>query len=298
MDVPNRPKRTRRPNQWKERDKEGGATSTKVSGRTGAGVETEAGISAHQTKVNVPESSPNGPPPIQPTPETPQPTSPERGSAAATLLSISATDTNPSPAVAAGTGLEEAEPPSIGAASSRASAAPTESPNREESPIRRHLRSVVGGIGAAARSLGRAAGINVSTPIQVAGASGFSGSPADSALTEEVTEVVETNETSEQLQALFQAELAELGDGGLSDEEGDEVDVHNNAVVNDPEEWDKRNQANSFCEDKGIPGQPDGWFPPGPPEDWAGYCPRYDAPPTFSQVDNPGGWSDFTFQAK
>jgi hypothetical protein len=49
-----------------------------------------------------------------------------------------------------------------------------------------------------------------------------------------------------------------------------------------------------------IPGAPNGWTPPGPPENYRGYLPKLDAgaPLLFSEVDNPGGWSEFVFQPK
>jgi hypothetical protein len=47
-----------------------------------------------------------------------------------------------------------------------------------------------------------------------------------------------------------------------------------------------------------IPGAPDGWIPPGPPITLLGYVPKLDAPAHFSDVDNPGRWSQFVFQPK
>ena len=49
-----------------------------------------------------------------------------------------------------------------------------------------------------------------------------------------------------------------------------------------------------------LEGAPEGWFPPGAPEDWTPNAPRIarGEPASFADVDNPGGWSSFTFQPK
>ena len=44
-------------------------------------------------------------------------------------------------------------------------------------------------------------------------------------------------------------------------------------------------------------GAPLGWQPPGKPQDWRRPTPK-SGEPEFDNVDNPGQWSDFTFQAK
>ena len=48
-----------------------------------------------------------------------------------------------------------------------------------------------------------------------------------------------------------------------------------------------------------IPGAPDNWNPPSAPEDWTPPKPAtgFDHP-KFEDIDNPGGWSNYTFQAK
>ncbi len=162
-----------------------------------------------------------------------------------------------------------------------------------ESPLCRHIRSVVGGLGAAARAVGRVAGLGTpvpspTRPVEAAGGSTFQRSPAESALTEEADEEVVEDETPAQIQAIFERDVLETGNGGLSDEEGDEVDEHNRSMVNNDEDARERNQANEFRTDGGIPGQPDGWFAPGPPDGWTGYQPKHDAPATFSEVETPG----------
>ena len=44
-------------------------------------------------------------------------------------------------------------------------------------------------------------------------------------------------------------------------------------------------------------GAPDGWVPPGPPPNWTGYHPKGNAPQA-GDIDNPGGWSLYSFEAK
>lgn len=81
----------------------------------------------------------------------------------------------------------------------------------------------------------------------------------------------------------------EIGNGGLNDDEGTEVNFHyNDAVVNDPEVSDNRGRRQTtFVMTKESQGSPmDGFLRV---QDWTGYCPRYDSPPMFAQVDNPGG---------
>lgn len=49
-----------------------------------------------------------------------------------------------------------------------------------------------------------------------------------------------------------------------------------------------------------IPGSPNNWAPPVPPPTFKGYqpIPNSGAPPSFAQVDNPAGWTDFMYQPK
>lgn len=47
---------------------------------------------------------------------------------------------------------------------------------------------------------------------------------------------------------------------------------------------------------RGITGAPDGWTPPAAPDTFEGYQPKNGAPLSFEEVDNPGGWSQYTFQ--
>ncbi len=96
---------------------------------------------------------------------------------------------------------------------------------------------------------------------------------------------------------------AEEGDGGNSDVEGGEVDDHFDAMM-----WSHLNDEdnNIDLDERGeisapsIPGAPDGWIPPGPPVGFLGYMPKLDLNATahFSDVENPGRWSEYVFQPK
>jgi hypothetical protein len=90
---------------------------------------------------------------------------------------------------------------------------------------------------------------------------------------------------------------AEEGDGGDSDVEGDEVNMHYQAMTAieendlDLDEWGE-------VSDPSIPGAPEGWIPPSAQIGFICYCAKFDAPSHFSEVDNPGRWSDLVFQPK
>ena len=45
-------------------------------------------------------------------------------------------------------------------------------------------------------------------------------------------------------------------------------------------------------------GAPVGWKPPGPPDSWQPNKPRNGEPEDWNTIDNPGGWSKYSFQAK
>ena len=107
----------------------------------------------------------------------------------------------------------------------------------------------------------------------------------------------------------FVQDYTEKGNGGDSDEEGEECMLHSVAAVNlinsrfNLEATVARlaESADLDADEDGIEGSPDGWQPPGAPIDWAGYIPKgvdENEPVTFKEVDNPGKWSDFTFRPK
>ena len=118
--------------------------------------------------------------------------------------------------------------------------------------------------------------------------------------------------------------------GGESDEEGDEADVHNIALArcligdDESEECFTKSDAKRIVlshgtgfllgadpeidDDIGEPtsgtdevlnltdliGAPDGWLPPSAPISFRGYRPKSGDPPE-EEIDNPAGWSMFTF---
>lgn len=45
-------------------------------------------------------------------------------------------------------------------------------------------------------------------------------------------------------------------------------------------------------------GSPPGWTPPGPPDGWAPTKARGGEPENFKDINNPGGWSSFSYQPK
>ena len=139
-------------------------------------------------------------------------------------------------------------------------------------------------------------------PAPVVGGSPFDGSVANSTLTSDSSRATSSNdrvvETDEEILAFFTQDYNERGDGGDSDEEGGGINIHHEATILNREEQGLRDEANDIdAEEEGIPGSPRGWEPPGPPDGWAGYRPKHDAPQE-RDVDNPGGWSNYTFQPK
>ena len=86
--------------------------------------------------------------------------------------------------------------------------------------------------------------------------------------------------------------------GGDSDEEGPENQFLMN--VEEEHEADNMDDDSDECGEDGdcsivpiLRGSPPGWFPPQPPPDFQ-YHPKYDAPPE-EEIDNPGGWSLYSF---
>jgi|SaaInl74LU_5_DNA_1037368.scaffolds.fasta_scaffold05988_1 hypothetical protein len=143
---------------------------------------------------------------------------------------------------------------------------------------------------------------------QSVAASSMASAPADveEAAAAPVDEVVDAaNEEREITQSMLRDFVA-TGDGGDSDEEGEEANIHNfprDNNNNDPDadELDADDSGEQMTEesnpDLGIPGAPPGWCPPQPPEGHV-YAPKHDAPALFSSVDNPGGFDSYSFQPK
>ena len=108
-----------------------------------------------------------------------------------------------------------------------------------------------------------------------------------------------------------------LGDLGDSDEEGDEADIHHDGLLlrtvlegSNQSIGDDADNIDMFAGEelqyglqrrgsRSINGAPDGWHPPGPPKDWAGYDPKVElGAPQLDAVENPGSWNLFSFEAK
>ncbi len=134
--------------------------------------------------------------------------------------------------------------------------------------------------------------------------------------TVEVTVVDVNTKVNRMLRAIEAMDLMENGDGGDSDEEGFELDFHNDAVrpvlklyaansdtVSD-NDLDIEFIDNSVGEPwwhmrppgAKIPGTPDGWSPPGVPENWCGYKPKKNSgAPSKEDIDNPGSWNLYSY---
>ena len=159
-------------------------------------------------------------------------------------------------------------------------------------------------IGGIATTIGRVAGLSLPRGILLPAETDES--LANSTLTPdhstESSTVAGKLETDDEIAAFFERDYNERGDGGWSDNEGEEIKVHNDALEATREEQGLRDEGNDLdAEDEGvpstrIPGAPGGWLPPAPPDTWGGYVPKFNAPVSFSDVDNPGGWSEYTFQ--
>ena len=175
-------------------------------------------------------------------------------------------------------------------------------PTTRPSPLMRLRTSM----GRAARSIAHSLsparvfqGISTSPSNQSDAASTLTGTDTSSFRTQSTLTSVLEADGGKSIQEDYQAK----GDGGDSDEEGEEADIHHSSIIlNRPEQLDRTEvEEDVDPEDKGIPGAPEGWIKPGPPDDWQGYSPKtYDdhEPSFFEDVDNPGCWSDYTFQAK
>ena len=109
------------------------------------------------------------------------------------------------------------------------------------------------------------------------------------------------SESAESINAQLRSLYHESGDGGDSDEEGAEADLHYSSVTSHEEDETTPEDA----PDDGdvitpLAGAPEGWEIPTPPPSFKGYMPKEGsgAPSTFEEVDNPAGWTDYMFQPK
>ena len=110
------------------------------------------------------------------------------------------------------------------------------------------------------------------------------------------------------------------GDGGDSDEEGEGgnildfhessmMEAYNSRINNDNDDveaavmeneyWEKSGDNNGEVNvEKKLWGSPDGWSPPKPDPNWSLKTGKDELEMKYSEVDNPGGWSDYTFCPK
>ena len=141
-------------------------------------------------------------------------------------------------------------------------------------------------------------------------------------LTLDVVTVVDHNVLHEKiLREIEERDITQTGDGGDSDDEGLEIDFHNNAnavrqriklgVPNDDldnpskgetdtDNLDIENIDNSVGEPwwhmrapgAAIPGLPKGWSPQREPDNWRGYVPKINSgAPLEDNINNPGQWN-------
>lgn len=89
--------------------------------------------------------------------------------------------------------------------------------------------------------------------------------------------------------------------GDDSDEDGEEAELFIHQEEHDQDEMDDDEEVfGSEAETtpaRTLLGSPPGWLPPMPPIGFQ-YKPKMNAPATWDEVDNPGGWSKYTFQAR
>lgn len=207
------------------------------------------------------------------------------------------------PARAAASGASRPNAASATAAAASASAAPA-APPATPSRVRQIATSVLN---------------IVTSPLRIVGASPFSGSDANSPLTATTADADLTTDDNrardepdrdQQIEEQFVADFLEKGDGGDSDEEGGEINEHNNSVafLNSTQQQQRlednitieQDDIADVPDEPTIPGAPENWTPPKPPESHTGYKPKPDsgAPESFHDVDNPAGWCDYFFMAK
>ena len=75
------------------------------------------------------------------------------------------------------------------------------------------------------------------------------------------------------------------------------LEDYNRQLQEQKEEADLANNAAENNNNNDIPGAPVGWKRPGPKPGWKPLEPKHGQPP-FAEVDNPGGWSEFTYRPK
>ena len=125
-----------------------------------------------------------------------------------------------------------------------------------------------------------------------------------------------TRESNDERIKLLQAEndINDIGDGGTSNGKGEGYDcvhsfqdgmkeVEREHLDHDTDEIEHCVEANDddaiICDEpnmvpSALPGAPNGWSPPSPPDNWNPIVNSLKREPPFDEVDNPGNWSSFT----
>ena len=116
-------------------------------------------------------------------------------------------------------------------------------------------------------------------------------------------------ENAEDLDLLAKADNESVGDGGFSDAEGDRK--FERSLLEEGAQQasiERRDNDNANIEEniidmdfnytKSLPVTLEDWEPPQPPKGWEHKPDTKRGEPLFSEVDNPGGWSPYTFRSK
>ena len=126
-------------------------------------------------------------------------------------------------------------------------------------------------------------------------------------------------ESNDAIREMMQKEMNATGDGGDSDEDGDGFNLMMELLgpaqdSRHEQKMEDRDLLQTTVEDSienclysecstgepqcNLPGAPTGWHPPGPKDGWNYKCAGTKGEPEFKDVDNPGGWSNYTLKAK
>ncbi len=114
------------------------------------------------------------------------------------------------------------------------------------------------------------------------------------------TNTMKRFETNEQDMMIFDTVGNEIGDGGDSDGEGDEMlllDYIRNKPFDDVIDCDLTEADVDASDEGAIPGAPKNWQPPQPPSDFKLFEPKFGAP-LLERIDNTEKWSHYTCQQK
>jgi hypothetical protein len=135
-----------------------------------------------------------------------------------------------------------------------------------------------------------------------------------------ITEAQRREENDEVIEILDQEDSRMKGDGGDSDAEGDGYEIAQSFVDGMVDVERERFNADGFQIEREVEcdtntaveggtvisntdsrqrlwGAPPGWHPPEPPPNWKSKDIKVDkGEPSFAEVDNPGQWSQYTYQ--